>query len=58
MVCDPWAPGVMAPLPPGIQGPMDTFGESYAVYTVDLLKSKMKAMRTNFRGVTVEHRED
>ena len=54
----PVAPGARAPLPSGIQGPMDAFGESYAVYTVDLLESKMKAMHKSFRGVIVEHRED
>lgn len=53
VVCDPWAHGLMKPLPPGMSGPADTYGPSYSAYPATLLDQKMKAMHASFSGVSV-----
>lgn len=51
VVCDPWAPGLLRPLPAGVAGPLDQFGASFAAYPAKLLGSKMKEMHPQFQGV-------
>lgn len=53
VVCDPWAHGLMRPLPPGMSGPADTYGPSFSAYPAKLLDQKMKTMHASFSGVSV-----
>jgi hypothetical protein len=57
VICDPWASGYIIPSPPGAKGRPRTFGDSFAVYTVDLLEQRMKAMHKSFSGVRFQHRD-
>jgi hypothetical protein len=56
-VCDPWAAGVLIPLPPNVEGPLDTFGMAYGAYTANLLEQNMKRIFPTFKGVMWAHRE-
>src|SRR5262245_1215393 len=59
VVCDPWAPGLLIPMPPGIQGATRKLGDDYAAYPANLLGDKMKTMfPKDFREVLLAHHEE
>jgi hypothetical protein len=59
VVCDPWASGLLIPMPPGIQGTTTMLGDNYAAYTADLLGVKMKTMfPKTFREVLLAYHEE
>ena len=58
VVCDPWASGLLIPMPPGYQGTITKLGDDYAAYPADLLGDKMKTMfPKDFREVFLQYRE-
>jgi hypothetical protein len=57
VVCDPWGARVIIPLRAGVQGPVNTYGDSYAAYAATLLEQNMKRMHPSFSGVSLAHRE-
>jgi hypothetical protein len=58
VVCDPWASGLLIPMPPGYVGTITKLGDNYAAYPADLLGDKMKTMFSkDFREVFLQYRE-
>ncbi|HEY7428192.1 MAG TPA: hypothetical protein VH682_28420 [Gemmataceae bacterium] len=59
VVCDPWASGLLIPMPPGYVGTITKLGDNYAAYPADLLGAKMKTMfPTTFREPLLVYREE
>jgi len=58
VVCDPWASGLIIPMPPHIYGTIRLLGDSFAAYPADLLGDKMKTMfPKDFQRVWLQYRE-